>query len=103
MRSGGTALAASRRVPAVSHAGGREAVARALGRCAARDRVLLALLLFEHLTPDEAASVIGVPAPRIERAYAALLGELRQALRGRNRRSSTPRFATPAARLRRAS
>jgi DNA-directed RNA polymerase specialized sigma24 family protein len=87
----------------------REAVARALSRCAQRDRVLLALLLFERLTPAEAASVLGVPAARLERAYAALLGELRAAL-GRTETSPpgivgtlAPRFATPAARLRRAS
>jgi DNA-directed RNA polymerase specialized sigma24 family protein len=87
----------------------REAVCRALSRCAARDRVLLALLLFERLTPAEAASVLGIPVSRIERAYATLLGELRATLRsprvGRARvviGPRAPRFSTPAARLRRA-
>ena len=81
----------------------REAVARALSGCAARERVLLALLLFERLTPAEAANVLGVPAARIERAYAALLSQLRELLGGSAPRVSVPRFATPAARLRRAS
>jgi DNA-directed RNA polymerase specialized sigma24 family protein len=80
----------------------REAVARALSGCAARERVLLALLLFERLTPAEAASVLGVPAAHIERAYAALLAQLRDLLGGRAPRVGAPRFATPAARLRRA-
>ena len=81
----------------------REAVARALSGCATHERVLLALLLFERLTPPEAASVLGVPAARIERAYAALLSQLRGLLGGRAPRAGAPRFATPAARLRRAS
>jgi DNA-directed RNA polymerase specialized sigma24 family protein len=78
-------------------------VARALSGCATRERVLLALLLFERLTPAEAASVLGVPAMRIERAYAALLSQLRELLGGSAPRASVPRFATPSARLRRAS
>jgi len=81
----------------------REAVARALSDCAARERVLLALLLFERLTPAEAARVLDVPVARIERSYAALLVQLRRTLPGRIRRARLPRFATPAARLRRAS
>jgi len=82
---------------------GRDAVARALSGCAARERLLLALLLFERLTPAEAARVLDLPVTRIERSYAALLAQLRQALPGPVRRSRPPRFATPAARLRRAS
>ncbi len=66
-------------------------------------RVLLALLLFERLTPAEAASVLGVPAARIERAYAALLSQLRKLLGGSAPRASVPRFATPSSRLRSAS
>lgn len=81
----------------------REAVARALSSCAASERVLLALLLFERLTPAEAASVLDVPAARIERAYAALLAQLGRMPGGRVPRVSVPRFATPTARLRRAS
>jgi DNA-directed RNA polymerase specialized sigma24 family protein len=93
----------SRRPVAVPRHDRREAVARALSGCAARERVLLALLLFERLTPAEAASVLGVPASRIERAYAALLARLRELLGGRTPRVRVPRFATPTARLRRAS
>ena len=81
----------------------REAVARALSGCAAGERVLLALLLFERLTPAEAARVLDVPAARIERAYASLLAQLRRMPGGRAPRVSVPRFATPTARLRRAS
>jgi len=92
----------SRRPVAVPRHDRREAVARALSGCAARERVLLALLLFERLTPAEAASVLGVPAASIERAYAALLVQLRELLGGRTLRASAPRFATPTARLRRA-
>jgi DNA-directed RNA polymerase specialized sigma24 family protein len=80
----------------------REALARALSACAARERVLLALLLFERLTPSEAASVLGVPAARIERAYAALLSQLRTLIGGVPR-AGARRFATPTACLRRAS
>jgi len=93
----------SRRPVAVPRHDRREAVARALSGCATRERVLLALLLFERLTPAEAASVLGVPATRIERAYAALLSQLRELLGGSAPRASVPRFATPSARLRRAS
>jgi DNA-directed RNA polymerase specialized sigma24 family protein len=65
--------------------------------------VLLALLLFERLTPAEAARVLDLPAARIERAYATLLAQLREMLGGRAPRAGVPRFATPTARLRRAS
>jgi DNA-directed RNA polymerase specialized sigma24 family protein len=94
---------ASRRPVAAPRHDRREAVARALSACAARERVLLALLLFERLTPAEAASVLEVPAARIERSYAALLTQLRELLGGRAPRAGVPRFATPTARLRRAS
>jgi DNA-directed RNA polymerase specialized sigma24 family protein len=81
----------------------RDLVARALSDCAARERVLLALLLFERLTAAEAARVLDVPVARIERSYAALLARLRRVVPGPARRSRAPRFATPDARLRRAS
>ena len=102
-----TPLPVSRRPVAVPRQDVRATVSRALSACAARERVLLALLLCERLTPAEAASVLGVPAARIERAYAALLSQLRQSLRGRGRPRelplTAPRFSTPTARLRRAS
>ena len=96
-------VVAPQRAVAASRNGRREAVARALSHCAARERVLLALLLFERLTPAEAASVLDVPAARIERAYAALLCQLREVPGLRALRASAPRFATPSVRLRRAS
>jgi DNA-directed RNA polymerase specialized sigma24 family protein len=98
-----SALPVSRRPVAVPRHDRRAAVARVLSGCAASERVLLALLLFERLTPAEAASVLGVPAGRIERAYVSLLTQLRQSLRGRALPRPAPRFATPTARLRRAS
>jgi DNA-directed RNA polymerase specialized sigma24 family protein len=93
----------SRRPVAVPRPDRRDTVARALSGCAARERVLLALLLFERLTPAEAAGVLGVPTAHIERAYAALLSQLRELLGGHAPRSVAPRFATPTARLRQAS
>jgi DNA-directed RNA polymerase specialized sigma24 family protein len=98
-----SAVPASRRPVAVPRHDRRAAVARALSACAASERVLLALLLCERLTPTEAASVLGLPAARVERAYASLLTQLRESLRGRALRTGVPRFATPTARLRRAS
>ncbi len=74
----------------------RAAVARALSRCAAHDRVLLALLLFERLTPAEAARVLHVPPARIERAYATLLGELRETLGAGGPYPATPAGLTRA-------
>jgi len=110
-------VADARRPVAVPRHDPREAVARALSRCVERERVLLALILFERLTPAEAARALDVPAARIERAYAALLAELRRSLgecglrpRDHSRSSGrsegrvpSPRPVTPTAPLRRAS
>jgi DNA-directed RNA polymerase specialized sigma24 family protein len=104
MRSRPLPLAGPRRPVAEPRCGPRAAVARALSCCAARERVLLALLLFERLTPAEAASVLDVPAWRIERAYASLLVELRESLGTRAPYPMTPvRTGRPVATLRRAS
>jgi DNA-directed RNA polymerase specialized sigma24 family protein len=93
----------SRRPVAVPRRDQREAVARALRGGAARERVLLALLLFERLTPAEAAHVLRVPAARVERAYAELLSELRETLGVGGPYPAMPaRFARTAAQLRRA-
>ncbi len=82
----------------------RAAVARALSHCATHERVLLALLLFERLTPAEAAHVLDVPAARIERAYATLLSELRATLGACAPYPTTPaRLVRQPERLRRAS
>lgn len=98
------------RAPAVRSAtDARRCLARALARCAARERVLLALILFERLTFAEAADALGVSVRRISRLYARLLSDLRDALAGRRApaagglRAARPRQAGPAARLRRAS
>jgi DNA-directed RNA polymerase specialized sigma24 family protein len=109
MRARVLPLPARSRPIAVPRNDPRKTVCRALSRCAARDRVLLALLLFERLTPAEAATVLGIPVSRIERAYLALLRDLRATV-GRPRTRTqvligpgAPRFSTPAAGLRRAS
>ncbi|MBI5709970.1 MAG: hypothetical protein HZC42_06655 [Candidatus Eisenbacteria bacterium] len=87
----------------------RRCLARALARCAVRERLLLALVLFERLTLAEAADVLGVPVRRVHRLYARLLSDLRDALAGRRApaaggsRAAGSRPAAPAARLRRAS
>lgn len=110
-------VADARRPVAVPRHDPREAVARALSCCVERERVLLALILFERLTPVEAARALDVPAARIERSYAALLVELRRSLgecglrpldrsRSTDRtegRASLPRPVAAAAPLRRAS
>jgi DNA-directed RNA polymerase specialized sigma24 family protein len=103
MASRAPASAAPARPIAVPRRDSRAVVSRALSRCAARDRVLLALLLFERLTPAEAARVLEVPRATIERAYASLLGELREGLRRDGRTFATPVRACPSLPARRAS
>jgi DNA-directed RNA polymerase specialized sigma24 family protein len=98
MRTRSSALAPTRGPIATPRDERRAALARALSHCATNERVLLALLLFERLTPAEAASVLDLPAARIERSYAALLASLRRVLGAR-----APRPVTPELRLRKAS
>lgn len=80
--SGRTSTArAPRRAPA---AGGRRRVADALARSTVRERLVLALLLVERLTPGEVAHALDCPRRRVDRIYRSLLGELRATL-GTNR------------------
>lgn len=93
--------ATRRRPPPRGPVSGRDAGRRAAGRqrvqsllsCrAAHERTVLALLLYEQLTPDEAARALGVPVHEIRRTYHALRTALRAALRGR-RGATLPRRA----------
>ena len=56
----------------------RDRVAAALARRGARERLVLALLLYERLYPIEVADALGISLRRVERTYDALLTELRR-------------------------
>jgi DNA-directed RNA polymerase specialized sigma24 family protein len=77
-------------------------IAAALQRCTSEERAVLALLLFERLTPPEAADALGVPEKRVERIYSSLIrdllgaasdGPLRRSNRRRSGTSAAPRKA----------
>ncbi len=70
-------------VPAPSDAGRR--LADALARSTPRERLVLALLLVERLSPAEVASALDCPVAEVERAYRLLIGSARAALRRRGR------------------
>lgn len=79
----------------------------ALAGCPLRQRLVLALLLYERLTPAEAADALGCPTREVVRAYRALLAELRGVLRAGSTGRPSRRVARAArdlsARLERAS
>jgi DNA-directed RNA polymerase specialized sigma24 family protein len=85
----------------------RARVAGALRVCSAREQLVLVLLLYERLTPAEAATALGLTPRQVERAYHAALADLRRALRGprtgRPSRAIARRSLLVAARLRKAS
>jgi DNA-directed RNA polymerase specialized sigma24 family protein len=85
---------------------GRERVRVALERCAEHERAVLALMLFERLTPAEAANALGVQVSELLRAYDSLMRDLRRALKGLRFRPPGSRSngerLIPEARLRRA-
>jgi DNA-directed RNA polymerase specialized sigma24 family protein len=82
-------------------------VAGALRACTAREQLVLVLLLYERLTPHEAAQALGLTARQVERAYHAAFADLQSALRGRGNgrlsRAIARRSVSIEARLRRAS
>src|SRR5207247_666802 len=82
-------------------AGGRGRVAAALARRGARERLVLALLLYERLLPVEVADALNLSVRQVERTYDALLAELRRSLGGAAPRDRA-RLATGAARARKA-
>jgi len=85
----------------------RTRVAGALRACTAREQLVLVLLLYERLTPSEAAEALGLTARQVEHAYQTALADLRRALRsrrnGRLSRAIARRSVSIVARLRKAS
>jgi DNA-directed RNA polymerase specialized sigma24 family protein len=85
----------------------RGRIAGALRACTVREQLVLVLLLYEQLTPSEAAATLGLTPRQVERAYFTALADLQCALRGarngRRSRAIARRSLVVAARLRRAS
>lgn len=75
----------SRRLPSSDaiepRTGERRRVSAALSRSSVRERLVLALLLVERLTPDEVATALSCPVDEVERTYRLLLASLRAAMR----------------------
>lgn len=88
--------------PVLDDVGLRRRLLEALQHCAPRERMMLALLLVERLTPAEAARALRVTEASIVRRYRALLAELTRAYHGLGSRRAA-RAAAGVARLRRAS
>ena len=84
----------------------RQRVASALESCGERERVILALLLLERLTPGQAAEVLGITVARLLRTYRDVIADLeRVAVGGVSRSGLAPgrRRISGGERLRRAS
>ncbi len=88
--------------PALADSVIRRRLLDALEHCAPRERMMLALLLVERLTPAEAARALRLPEASITARYRALLAELTRAYHGLGSRRAA-RAAVGVARLRRAS
>lgn len=93
----------SRVLPRVLPFDSRERVARALARCSARERALLALLLCEKLTANEAADALGMQPHEVERVYGGLMREMDGALEPAGRRTRRTRLADDPTEYRKAS
>jgi hypothetical protein len=78
--------------------GSRELIVRALARRAASERLLLALVLVERMTPHEVACTLGLAPRSVERHVAILLGELRRAVAGARGARSLTAATRPASR-----
>ena len=76
-------------------------MAAALARRGTRERLVLALLLYERLYPIEVADALGISLRQVERTYDALLAELRRKVARGNGRAGV-RSTTPASRIRKA-
>jgi DNA-directed RNA polymerase specialized sigma24 family protein len=63
-------------------ASGRERLRLSLERIDEHERAVLALMLFERLTPAEAASALGVSLPELIRTFDLLMRDLRRTVRG---------------------
>ena len=91
----------SRALPAASVTAGRRRLAGALARTTLRERLVLALLLVEHLTPAEVARALECPVAEVERTYWMLIAGARAAMRRRGALRGSSAIARAAA-LRRA-
>ena len=87
---------AARELSNVTPLDGRRRIAAALKRCTPEERVVLALLLFERLTPPEAADALGVSARQLERVYSQVLRDLDGVLQRQPTRRSRRARPTPA-------
>lgn len=76
----------------------RERLAAAIARRGVRERLVLALLLYERLHSAEVADALGVSPRQVVRTYQALVARLRRSFA----RASRARAAVSSARLRRA-
>jgi DNA-directed RNA polymerase specialized sigma24 family protein len=56
------------------------AIRSALARRGARERMVLTLLLYERLRPQEVAGALGLSLRQVDRTYATLLSEVRRTL-----------------------
>ena len=85
----------------------RKRASLALGRCPERERLILALLLVERLSPAEAASTLGVSVRHLRVTYRETLANLRRASVGLmarpGERARSRRVASPDIPLRKAS
>ncbi|MBI1796691.1 MAG: hypothetical protein HY076_05600 [Candidatus Eisenbacteria bacterium] len=59
---------------------GRRRVADALARRAVRERLVLSLLVVEHLRPIEVADALGISVRQVERTVTAFMSGLRRSL-----------------------
>jgi DNA-directed RNA polymerase specialized sigma24 family protein len=86
------------------NASNRRLIAQALARRAARERLMLALLLYERMRPIEVADALGLSPRQVERTYDSMIDQLRRAVARRSRRALASRGrTTPSnARLRKA-
>jgi DNA-directed RNA polymerase specialized sigma24 family protein len=94
------ALQSARRAPIAGTS--RERLAAALACCSETERLVLALLIEERLTPAETANALDLPLAIVIRTQSTLFTELRRALRGRPFRRAL-RTAAASSRLGRAS
>jgi DNA-directed RNA polymerase specialized sigma24 family protein len=67
---------------------GRGRIREALDRWGEHERTVLAMLLLERLTPEEAAGVLGVSARQVVRTFRGLMAELARAAQGLPGRTS---------------
>ena len=72
----------------------RRLIAQTLARRAARERLMLALLLYERMRPIEVADALGLSPRQVERTYDSVIDQLRRAVARRSRRPLATRGRT---------